>query len=91
MHACGHDAHAAMLMGAATILNEMKDSINGNIKFIFQPAEEEQPGGAIPLIKKSVLENVDMIFGQHIMVIGDLEPGTIAINKGAFMAIRRYC
>ncbi|NMW85896.1 amidohydrolase [Peptoniphilus sp. AGMB00490] len=86
MHACGHDAHAAMLMGAATILNEMKDSINGNIKFIFQPAEEEQPGGAIPLIEKGVLENVDMIFGQHIMVIGDLEPGTIAINKGAFMA-----
>ncbi|MGF0095366.1 M20 metallopeptidase family protein [Peptoniphilus sp. SGI.035] len=86
MHACGHDAHTAMLMGAATVLNEIKDSINGNIKFIFQPSEEEQPGGAIPLIKKGVLEDVDMIFGQHIMLIGDLEPGTIAINKGPFMA-----
>jgi amidohydrolase len=69
MHACGHDAHAAMLYGAACILRDLKNEINGSVKFIFQPAEEKNPGGASILIKKGVLKNpkVDAIFGQHIM------------------------
>jgi len=49
MHACGHDGHMSMVLGAATILNKVKDKLNGNIKFLFQPAEEG-PGGAKPMI-----------------------------------------
>ena len=67
MHACGHDSHAAGLLGAALILNELKDEITGNIKFAFQPAEENQ-GGAKPMIDAGILENpkVDAAFGLHV-------------------------
>lgn len=69
MHACGHDAHSAMVYGAALILKELKNEINGTVKFIFQPAEEKNPGGASVLIKNGILKNpkVDVIFGQHIL------------------------
>ena len=69
MHACGHDNHVAILMGTAEVLAGMKDRIAGNVKFIFQPAEESPPdGGAKPLIAAGVLENpkVDAIFGLHV-------------------------
>lgn len=72
MHACGHDTHIAMLMGAATILSEMKSELNGTVKFIFQPAEEGAPpgeeGGAELMVKEGVLQSpdVDVIFGLHI-------------------------
>lgn len=69
MHACGHDTHVAMLMGAAEVLTGMKDRIAGNVKFIFQAAEESPPdGGAKPMIEAGVLENpkVDAIFGLHV-------------------------
>lgn len=67
MHACGHDGHTAILMGAAKLLARHKDKIKGNVKFIFQPAEEG-PGGARPMIEEGVLENpkVSAMFGLHI-------------------------
>lgn len=83
MHACGHDAHTAMLYGAACILRDLKKEINGSVKFIFQPAEEKNPGGASILIKKGVLRNpkVDAIFGQHIM------PGKPAGKVGFYSGV----
>lgn len=72
MHACGHDAHMAILMGVAEILSEMRDELEGTVKFIFQPAEEGAPegeeGGASLMIKEGVLENPkpDAIFGLHV-------------------------
>ncbi len=83
MHACGHDGHTAILMGVAKLLTEVKDSIRGNVKFIFQPAEEG-PGGALPMIEEGVLDNpkVDMMFGLHISTkMG--RPGQIAYGYGA--------
>ncbi|MCK8479720.1 amidohydrolase [Flavihalobacter algicola] len=90
MHACGHDTHTAILMGAAEVLSKHKDQINGTIKFIFQPAEEGPPpgeeGGAKLMIKEGVLENpkVDAIFGLHIR--SNYEVGTIHYKKGGVMA-----
>ncbi|WP_137168241.1 amidohydrolase [Salinimonas lutimaris] len=78
MHACGHDTHMAMLMGAARVLSEMKGELRGKIKFIFQPAEEGAPpgeqGGAEVMVKEGVLKNpdVDVIFGLHINANTDI-------------------
>ena len=85
MHACGHDAHVAAAIGAARILWELRDQINGNVKFIFQPAEEA-PGGAEPMIAAGVLENpaVDAIIGGHVW--GSLESGIIEVMTGPTMA-----
>lgn len=90
MHACGHDTHVAMLMGAATVLTNMKNEIAGSVKFIFQPAEEGPPGneegGAPLMIKEGVLDNpkVDVIFGIHIQ--SDIEIGKVEYTSGAAMA-----
>ncbi len=67
MHACGHDMHSAMLMGTALVLSEMRDRLTGRVKFIFQPAEEMPPGGAIEVIKVGALEGVDHCFGLHVL------------------------
>jgi len=86
MHACGHDVHTSCLLGAAEILNELKDEWEGTIKLIFQPGEEKNPGGASMLIKEGVLENPTpaSIFGLHVHPM--LETGRLSFRAGKVMA-----
>lgn len=90
MHACGHDAHMAILMAVAKVLSGMKADLHGTVKFIFQPAEEGTPlgekGGAEQMVKEGVLENpkVDVVFGLH--MDSQLEVGKITYRPGGTMA-----
>lgn len=86
MHACGHDAHTAMLLGVARSLSERRQEINGTVKFVFQPAEEVPPGGARAMIEAGVLEHphVDAAFGVHIGQ--DLPLGTVGVTSGPMNA-----
>ena len=85
MHACGHDGHTAILIGAAMVLNELQDEFEGNVKFIFQPAEETT-GGAKGMIEEGVLENpkVDAALALHLW--GTLPRGMIEYKSGPVMA-----
>lgn len=83
MHACGHDSHTAMLLTACRILKDMEDELNGTVKFIFQPSEENGQG-AKAVIKEGIMEGVDACLGCHVWM--DVESGKVAIAPGAVMA-----
>jgi amidohydrolase len=83
MHACGHDGHTAMLLGTAKILSEMRDRIRGEVRFLFQHAEELYPGGAQQMVDEGVMEGVDVVIGTHLWA--PLEIGKIGVAYGAMM------
>jgi hippurate hydrolase len=96
MHACGHDAHTASLLGTAKILHALRDELRGSIRFLFQPSEEKIPGGASVMIDDGALDGLprpsgangtaapEHILGQH--VVPHLPSGTLGVRSGDFMA-----
>lgn len=86
MHACGHDVHTSSLLGTAKILNEVKDQFEGTVRFLFQPGEEKNPGGASHMIRDGALKNPQpaSIVGQHVFPL--LPVGKIGFREGMYMA-----
>jgi amidohydrolase len=83
MHACGHDGHMTNMCGTARVLNMYKDRLNGTVKLIFQPAEEQAAGGRL-IVEEGILDNVDAVFGLHCWP--SLPVGKVGIKSGAAMA-----
>lgn len=84
MHACGHDGHTAILLGLGKALTDSRPKVNGKVLFIFQPAEECPPGGALQVIASGVLDKVDYILGSHLT--NRLAVGEIGLRPGSLMA-----
>jgi amidohydrolase len=84
MHACGHDAHTAILLTVAQTLVERRDELNGEVRFIFQHAEELPPGGAQELVDAGVLDGVDLVIGAHLWL--PLPFGEVSVKSGPLMA-----
>lgn len=89
-HVCGHDCHTAALLTASRILNELKETLHGKVHLVFQPSEEGPPGGAVDMIRHGVMENVDGIFGLH--MVNGLDAGCVSVEAGPRMAasLRAY-
>jgi amidohydrolase len=86
MHACGHDAHSASVLGAALILNDLRDRFQGTVKIMFQPGEELLPGGANLMIKDGVLKNPDVHNALALHVFPAMETGKVGFRPGMYMA-----
>jgi amidohydrolase len=83
MHACGHDGHTSILLAVADMLNKRREELSGNVKFVFQPAEESI-GGAEPMIKEGAMQDVDGIIGLHL--ISDYPLGRVGVRSGPVFA-----